>query len=172
MKIMVSEDYIWQTNIKQSLVRKMKMRYKMVIPLAIYAALLSVAVYAVTTWEVTMQGNVNVVTAGKLAVYWDEACTQVVGVIDFGDLARGYSASKTLYIKNEATETRVLDWSGLGLTGDVLDDWDYQTGPTSWAGIRGYSLGAGEVLESRYTIAVLGGSALGSVDWILELGYQ
>jgi len=171
MKIMVSEDYIWQTNIKQSLVRKMKMRYKMVIPLAIYATLMSVVVYAVTTWEVTMQGNVNVVTAGKLAVYWDEACTQVVGVIDFGDLARGYSASKTLYIKNEATETRVLDWSGLGLAGDVLDAWDYYTG-TSWADIKGYSLGAGEVLETSYQIAVLGSAALGPVEWTLQLGYQ
>ena len=149
----------------------MKIRYKMVIPLVIYAVLLSVMVYAVTTWEVTMQGNVNVVTAGKLAVYWDAGLTQLVGVIDFEDLARGYDASKTLYIKNEATETRVLDWSGLGLTGDILDTWDYDTG-SSWADIKGYSLDAGQVLETRYTIAVLPSAALGPAEWTLQLGYQ
>jgi len=54
-------------------------RLKTAVVLAMNVALLSVLVYAVM-WGFTMQGQVKVMTAGRLGFYWDATCTPLVDV--------------------------------------------------------------------------------------------
>jgi hypothetical protein len=149
----------------------MKAASRLTIFLLIELSILSVIVYA-ATWEVSIPGHVNVVAIGKLAVYWNSACTQPVITIEFGNQAQGAQPSKFLYIKNEGTVPRALDWYGLGSAGDVHDRWDHHGSEGLWEDLRGHTLAPGDVLETMYELSIPTNATIGSVTWTLQLGYS
>jgi hypothetical protein len=149
----------------------MKAASRLAIFLLIGLSTLSVIVYA-ATWEVSIPGHVNVVAMGKLAVYWDAACTQPVTTIDFGNQAQGAQPTKFLYIKNEGTVPRALDWYGLDPAGDVTDRWAHHGSEGLWEDLRGHILGPGDALETMYELFIPTSATLGSVTWTLQLGYS
>lgn len=126
-------------------------------------------VYALTIlWSA--QVGVKVVDTVGLAVYTDQACTNPISSIDFGDQKKGAAASVTLYVKNTGTSSITLDYSSNAPTSILAsDDFVYSNG-ASWANIRGYQLKAGEVLATKYEIYILPTAATGSKTWTLNLG--
>jgi uncharacterized membrane protein len=76
----------------------------------------STAVLGVLTASQTLSssGTVTVISTPNLAVYSDSACTQTLTSINWGSLAPGQTASKTIYIKNTGNVPLTLSMDANG----------------------------------------------------------
>ncbi len=129
----------------------------------------AVTVYALTIlWSA--QVGLKVVDTVGLSVYSDQAATNPVTSIDFGEQRKCAAADKTLYIKNTGSADIKLDYSSNAPTSILASDDFVYYNNGAWANIRGYTLKAGEVLTAKYQIYILPNAATGSKSWTLSIG--
>lgn len=117
------------------------------------------------TFKVTADINVK--------AYFDASCNLEITSLDLGSIRQGDTSSITIYIKNLGTQTITLDW-GSDLTSIsnnyAGDAWEYYGSDGNWHNIRGYNLGAGASLTTRYRVVVATTCPVQSFSYTLELG--
>jgi hypothetical protein len=107
----------------------------------------------------------------KLGFYWDEACTQQVAIIDFGQMIHPNQDTfllKTIYIRNEGDVWNDIYWnSTLSTISTEIEDWWGRFNNWKDFGIYGLRIGPGQVLVSVYQIHIPAYTTVGTYNWTL-----
>ena len=83
--------------------------------------------------------SVGTVTTVGIAAYWDEACTNTVTMVNWGNIEPGESKNVLIYLKNEGNTPLTLslnatDWSPSSAENYMSLGWDYSGGQIAAGG--------------------------------------
>lgn len=70
--------------------------------------------YSALTATVTMTSTGRISTSANIGVYKDNACTQPLSAIDWGNLTVGATANSVIYVKNTGTVRQTVALSATG----------------------------------------------------------
>ena len=123
-----------------------------------------------STWNTSNRVRV---TASSLGVYQDAALSQPASnSIDWGVMSPGGQVSVNWWVRNEGGNALTLSWSSdlesNSVNGYLGDNWGWSDG-TNWHDLNGYSLGAGVVLATKYTVIVSMLTPAGTYSWGLTM---
>ena len=113
-------------------------------------ALLAGVVIGVTMVQYRLNGSGKIVIPPGLGVYSDAACTVPASSLDFGSFSPGENVTRTLYIRNEGSETGVLslatqNWVPLTAKEYLAFSWNCE----------GTELAGGGAVEASFNIRAL-----------------
>lgn len=113
-------------------------------------SLLAGVVIGVTLVQYRLSGAGKIVIPPGLGVYSDAACSVPVSSLDFGSFGPGENVTRTVYIRNEGSETGILslttqNWNPLLAKEYLAFSWNRE----------GAQLPGGDVVEARFNIKAL-----------------
>jgi hypothetical protein len=104
---------------------------KYLVAIAILVITLTIIAYAARTVTQQVSSTGTITTSPDIAVYSDEACTNVISAIDWGSVEAGSTGTQTIYVKNTGTGIMTLsmtvsNWTPSGAGTYITISWDQE----------------------------------------------
>jgi len=127
----------------------------------------------VPTW--TVANTITVVSAEANITAWkDEACTQPLDSIEWGEVKQGQTTNTVFWLKNEGNDAVHPSWEDDELIGPLytyMYYWKDEYWRSWWEGSECFRLEPDEIVKIKYEIKVWTGCPVGTHNWTLTLGY-
>jgi hypothetical protein len=109
-----------------------------------------------------------------IGLYWDEECSMVVSLIDFGTLARGQSRYVTFWLRNDGTEKGRISWDSGNFnpsSNGITECWERKVGKFRYISSWNKKMKTGDLGEVHYTIQVAQDLQVGVYSWNMMVYY-
>jgi hypothetical protein len=109
----------------------------------------------------------------QLGFYWDQACTQPVTIIDFGEMVRPDSPTqlvKDIYIRNEGSIWVEYFWNSTlsDVTTEITEEWNVAD-IMGGAPLNTTTMDPDTVLPTNYSINLPAFATVGTYNWTLTV---